>query len=101
MEDVSVRLSLIGLAGQSCLQRHVGTTKYISLIKGVCADLPKLDLQVDRGTDFQAWRDQWESYLSLSELDKEHRQTGKGAHSLFLTRDTNNRQQPGPVKGTV
>ena len=26
-------------------------------------DLPKLDLQVDRGTDFKAWKSQWEAYL--------------------------------------
>ena len=31
-------------------------------------DLPKLDLQVDRGTDFKAWKSQWEAYLSLSGL---------------------------------
>ena len=31
-------------------------------------DLPKLDLQVDRGTDFKAWRDQWNAYMSLSGL---------------------------------
>ena len=34
-------------------------------------DLPKLDLQVDRGTDFSAWKAQWEAYMSLSGLDKE------------------------------
>ena len=34
-------------------------------------DLPKLDLQLDRGSDFTAWRAQWESYKSLSGLAKE------------------------------
>ena len=34
-------------------------------------DLPKLDLQVDRGSDFKAWQTQWESYMSLSGLEKE------------------------------
>ena len=29
-------------------------------------DLPKLDLQVDRGTNFTAWKLQWDSYLSLT-----------------------------------
>ena len=29
------------------------------------SNLPKLDLQVDQGTDFLAWRMQWESYCSL------------------------------------
>ena len=33
-------------------------------------DLPKLDLQVDRGTDFTAWKAQWEAYRRLSGLDK-------------------------------
>lgn len=34
-------------------------------------DLPKLDLQIDRGSDFTAWQTQWESYRSFSGLDKE------------------------------
>ena len=31
-------------------------------------DLPKLDIHIDRGTDFDAWRAQWEAYRSLSGL---------------------------------
>ena len=31
-------------------------------------DLPKLDLQVDRG---EAWKSQWDAYISLSGLDAE------------------------------
>ena len=31
-------------------------------------DLPKLDLQIDRGTDFTTWRLQWDSYSNLSGL---------------------------------
>lgn len=34
-------------------------------------DLPKLDLQVDRGTDFTAWKSQWEAYFSLSGLESQ------------------------------
>ena len=34
-------------------------------------DLPKLDLDVDRGTDFQAWHQQWLAYRSLSGLSGE------------------------------
>ena len=34
-------------------------------------DLPKLDLQVDRRTDFKAWKSQWSAYFSLSGLDKQ------------------------------
>ena len=31
-------------------------------------DLSKSDLQVNRGSDFKAWKTQWEAYLSLSGL---------------------------------
>ena len=31
-------------------------------------DLPKLDLDVDRGSDFLAWEKQWSSYMTLSGL---------------------------------
>ena len=34
-------------------------------------DIPKLDLQVDRGLDFTAWCTQWDSYCSLSGLSEE------------------------------
>ena len=34
-------------------------------------DLPRLDLQVDRSSDFQAWQAQWECYASLSGLSEE------------------------------
>ena len=32
-------------------------------------DLPKLDLQVNRGTDFKAWKTHWQAYFSLTGLD--------------------------------
>ena len=35
------------------------------------SELPKLDLQVDRGTDFEAWKTQWTLYTSLSGLTNE------------------------------
>ena len=57
-------------------------------------DLPKVDLQVDRGTDFTAWKAQWEAYMRLSGLDKIPRQTGESAHPVFLLRDTDYCQQP-------
>ena len=34
-------------------------------------DLQKLDLQVDRGTDFTTWRAQWDAYTTLLGLEKE------------------------------
>ena len=51
-------------------------------------DLPKLDLQVDCGTDFQAWREHWESYSSLSELDKEPKAKQVKALTLCFSRET-------------
>ena len=32
------------------------------------SDLPKLDTQVDRGADFEAWKAQWTSYSTPSGL---------------------------------
>ena len=43
-------------------------------------NLPKFDLQIDRGTDFTAWR--WESYCSLSGLSGED--AAKQAKALML-----------------
>ena len=51
-------------------------------------DLPKLDLQVDRGTDFTAWRTQWESYCSLSGLDEEDPSKQVKALMLCFSRET-------------
>ena len=50
-------------------------------------DLPRLDLQVDRGTEFTAWCLQWESYSCLSGLAKE---AGTQVKALMLSfsRDT-------------
>jgi hypothetical protein len=35
------------------------------------SDLPKLDLEVDRGSLFLSWKQQWNDYHSLSGLDGE------------------------------
>ena len=51
-------------------------------------NLPKLDLQVDRGTDFTVWCLQWESYCSLSVLAKEPASTQVQALMLSLSIDT-------------
>ena len=51
-------------------------------------DLPKLDLQVDRGTDFKAWKSQWGAYLSLSGLDKEIAAKQVQALTLCFSRET-------------
>ena len=51
-------------------------------------DLPKLDLQVDRGTDFAAWKLQWDSYISLSGLAGEDAQKQVQALTLCFSRET-------------
>ena len=51
-------------------------------------DLPKLDLQVDRGTDFKAWKSQWEAYLSLSGLDTQAAVKQVQALTLCFSRET-------------
>ena len=51
-------------------------------------DLPKLDLQTDRGTDFKAWRAQWEAYLSLSGLEGEEQSKQVKALTLCFSRET-------------
>jgi len=52
------------------------------------SDLPKLDLQVDRGTDFTAWLLQWQSYCNLSELAGQEASKQVEALSLCFSRET-------------
>ena len=51
-------------------------------------DLPKLDMQVDRGADFKAWKVQWDAYLSLYGLDKQSSAKQVQALTLCLSRET-------------
>ena len=51
-------------------------------------DLPKLDLQIDRGSDFSAWQKQWESYMSLSGLSEEPPTKQVQALTLCFSRET-------------
>lgn len=51
-------------------------------------DLPKLDLQIDRGSDFAAWKAQWDSYASLSGLSEESATKQVQALTLCFSRDT-------------
>ena len=51
-------------------------------------DLPKLDLQVDRGSDFKAWKTQWEAYLTLSGLKDEDRSKQVHVLTLCFSRET-------------
>ena len=51
-------------------------------------DLPKLDLQVDRGTDFKAWRAQWDAYCNLSGLKDQTQDMQVQALTLCFSRET-------------
>ena len=51
-------------------------------------DLPKLDLQVDRGTDFKAWKAQWDAYISLSGLADQPQSKQVQALTLCFSRET-------------
>ena len=51
-------------------------------------DLPKLDVQVDRGADFMVWKAQWESYMSLSGLSEESAKKKVQALTLCFSRET-------------
>jgi len=51
-------------------------------------DLPKLDLQVDRGSDFAAWKLQWDFYHSLSGLAEQEAAKQVQALTLCFSRDT-------------
>ena len=51
-------------------------------------DLPKLDVQVDRSSDFTARRAQWESYMSLSGLAKESNEKKVQAVTLCFSHET-------------
>ena len=45
------------------------------------SNLLKLDLQVSRGTDFEAWRTHWTAYINLSGLSEESAET-----NIFLAK---------------
>ena len=51
-------------------------------------DLPKLDLQVDCGTDFKAWMSQCEAYSSLSGLEGQAAAKQVQALTLCFSRET-------------
>ena len=47
-----------------------------------------MDLQIDRGTEFTAWRMQWDSYSSLLGLAREDAAKQAKAYTLYLSRET-------------
>ena len=52
------------------------------------SDLPKLDLNIDRGTDFTAWCTQWDSYCFLSGFVNQDIMRQVKALTLCLSRET-------------
>ena len=54
------------------------------------SDLPKLDLDTDRGTDFLAWQQQWLAYRSLSGLSGKPATKQVQALQLCFSRETLN-----------
>ena len=52
------------------------------------SDLPKLDLNLDRYTDFAAWRTHWDSYCFLSGLVDEDSTKQVKVLTLCLSRET-------------
>ena len=51
-------------------------------------DLAKLDLQLERGADFKAWKSEWEAYLSLSGLADQDVAKQVQALTLCFSRET-------------
>ena len=51
-------------------------------------DLPKLDIQVDRGAHFEAWMAQWTSYSTLSGLADQSAATKVQVLTLCLSRES-------------
>ena len=51
-------------------------------------DLPKLDLQIDRGSDFKAWKIQWDAYFNLSGLSAQSDEKQVYALTLCFTRES-------------
>ena len=51
-------------------------------------DMPKLDIQVDRGVDFEAWKAQWTSYSTLFGLVNKSTETKVQVLTLCLSQET-------------
>ena len=67
-----------------CVSFLAGQMPYVFRL----SDLPKLDFDVDRGTDFTAWTAQWTSYSTLSGLSEEPAATKVQALTLCFSRET-------------
>ena len=87
---VAIRGSLCTLHGAANTGSLIGKPLTIMTYTFRTSDLPKLDLDTDRGTDFQAWHQQWLAYRSLSGLGSESAAKQVQALHLCLSRETLN-----------
>ena len=51
------------------------------------SNIPKLDLDVDRGSNFKAWLEEWSAYIAVSELGKENADTKYHVLRLAFSRE--------------
>ncbi len=79
--------SLHGAANSCSLIRKLNLAMASSYVFRT-SDLPKLDIDTDRGTDFQAWHQQWIAYRSLSGLSNESATKQAQAFQLCFSRET-------------
>ena len=52
------------------------------------SDIPKLDLDVDRGSNFKAWLEEWSAYIAVSGLSEENGDTKYHVLRLAFSRET-------------
>ena len=52
------------------------------------SDIPHLDLDIDRGSNFTSWKEEWDAYLLVSGLSKEKAATQYNVLRLAFSRET-------------
>ena len=52
------------------------------------SDIPQLDLDIDRGSAFTSWVEEWNAYSSVSQLEKESAETQYNVLRLAFSRET-------------
>ena len=51
-------------------------------------DIPRLDLDIDRGSNFKAWLEEWTACHVVSGLNEQDGETQYHVHKLAFSRDT-------------
>ena len=52
------------------------------------SDIPQLDLDIDRGSGFSSWKEEWNAYSAVSGLEKEEPDTQYNVLRLAFSRET-------------